>query len=61
MRAEVVKLDLKKLINLPTGFNNLEAKVDDLDVDKLKPFPGDLKKSSDEVSKEVVKTRNSTN
>ena len=37
------------------GLNNLKTKVDNLDVDKLKTVPGDLKKLSDIVSKGVVK------
>ena len=35
--------------------NNLKTKVDDLNVDKLKTVPVDLKKLSDIVSKEVLK------
>ena len=35
--------------------NNLKAKVDDLDVGKLKSVPVDLKILSDVVVKEVVK------
>ena len=35
--------------------NNLKAKADDLDVDKLKTAPVNLKKLNDEVSKEFVK------
>ena len=35
--------------------NNLKTKVDDLDIDKLKTIPVDLKKVSDVVSKEVGK------
>ena len=37
--------------------NNLKTKVDDLDVDKLKTVPINLKKLSDVVKKEVVKNR----
>ena len=37
------------------GLNNLKTKVDNLDVDKLKTVPEDLKKLSDIVSKGVVK------
>ena len=38
----------------------LKTKVDDLDVGKLKPVPVDLKKLSDVVDNEVIKTQNST-
>ena len=55
MKAKVDKLDIKKLVNVPTGRNNLQTKVDNLDVDKLKTASIDLKKLSDVVSKEVVK------
>ena len=44
MEAEVDKLDINKLINVPTGLNNLKTKVDDLDVGILKTVPVDLKK-----------------
>ena len=49
------KLDINKLVNVVTGFNNLKIEVDDLDVDKLKTVPVDLKELRDVVSKEVVK------
>ena len=44
------------MINIPTGLNNLKAKVDDLDVGKLKTVPADLKKLSDVAANEVVKS-----
>ena len=59
MKAKIDTLDIKKLVNVSNGLNNLKRKVDDLDVDKLKTVPVDLKKSSDAVSKEVKK-QNST-
>ena len=31
LKAEVDKLDINKLVNVPTTLNNLKAKVDDLD------------------------------
>ena len=43
------------MVNVLNDLNNLEAKADDLDVDKLKTAPVNLKKLNDEVSKEVVK------
>ena len=49
------KLDIYKLVNAAIGLNNLKAKVDVLDIDKLKTVPVDLKKLSVVVSKEVVK------
>ena len=55
LKAEVDKLDINKLVNVPTNFNNLKTKVDDLDVGKLKTAPVDLKKLSDIVDNEVVK------
>ena len=55
LKAEVDKLDINKLVNVPTSLNNLKTKVDDLDVGKLKTVPIDLKKLSDVVANEVVK------
>ena len=55
------KLDINKLTNVPTSLNNLKTKVNDLDVGNLKTVLVDLEKSNDEVDKEVLKTRNSTN
>ena len=39
---------------MPTSLNSLKAKVDDLDVSKLKNVPVDLKKLSDVVDNKVV-------
>ena len=61
MKPEVDKLDINKLTNVPTSLNNLKTKVNDLDVGNLKTVLVDLEKSNDEVDKEVLKTRNSTN
>ena len=47
---EVEKLDMNKLVNVPTGLNTLKAKVDDLNVGKLETVPIDLKKLSDVVN-----------
>ena len=55
MKAEVDKLDINKLVNVPTSLNNLKTKVDDLDVGKLKTVPVTLKKLSDLVDNEVIK------
>ena len=42
-KDEVEKIDINELVNVLTSFNNLKAKVDDLDVGKLKTVPVDLK------------------
>ena len=55
MKAEVDKLDINKLTNVPTSLNNLKTKVDDVDVGKLNTIPEDLKIFSDVVDNEVVK------
>ena len=54
-KGEVDKQDINKLTNVPTEFDNLEAKVNDLDIFKLKTVPVHLKKLSDVLDKEVVK------
>ena len=54
LKVEVDKLDIDKLVNVPTSLNNLKTKVDDLDVDKLKTVSIDLKKLNDIVANEVV-------
>ena len=51
MKAEVDKLGINKLPNVPSGLNNLKTKVDDLDVDKLKTAPADLQKVIDVIDK----------
>ena len=55
MKVEFDKLDINKLLNVPTGLNILKTKVDDSEFDKSKTVPVDLKKLSDAVSKEVLK------
>ena len=55
MNAEVDKLDINKLTNVPTSLKNLKTIVDDLDVGKLKTVPVDLKKLIDVVDNEVLK------
>ena len=59
LKAEIDKLDINKLVNVPTSRNNLKTKVDNLDVSKLKTVPVDVKDLSDVVSKEVVKNAKS--
>ena len=51
-KAEVGKLDIYKLFNVPTRLNNLKTKQYDLDVGKSKTVPVDLKKLSDVVANE---------
>ena len=58
MKAETDKLDMSKLVNVPTSLNNWKTKVDDSDVGKLKTFPVDLKRLSDAVDNEGVKNWN---
>ena len=60
LKAEVEKLEINKLVNVPTSLNHLKTKVDDLDVDKLKTIYADLKKINDEADNEVAKNQNST-
>ena len=47
LKAEVVKLDINKLVNFPSVLNSLQTEVDDSDVDNLKTVSIDLKKLSD--------------
>ena len=54
-KGVVGKLDIDKLVIVLFGLDNLKIEVEDLDVDKLKTFPVDLKELGDVVSKEVVK------
>ena len=54
MKAEVEKLNINKLVKVPTSLNNVKTKVDDLDVGKLKTVPVDLKKLSDAVDNSLV-------
>ena len=39
MKAEIDKLDINRLVNVPSNLNNLKIKVVDLEVDKLKIVP----------------------
>ena len=60
LKAEVDTLNINKLVNVSTSLNDLKTKVHDLEVSKLKTVPADLKKLSDVIDNEVVKTQNST-
>ena len=42
------------MVNVPTILNNVKAKVDDLDVRRLKTVPVEFKKLNDILDKEVV-------
>ena len=55
MKAEVGKLDIYKLVNVPPSLNHLKTTVDNLDVGKLKTVHVDLKKLRDVVDNEVIK------
>ena len=45
------------MVNILNDLNNLKTKADDLEVDKSKTVPVDLKKLNDIVSKEIVKNK----
>ena len=55
LKVEVDKLGINTWVNVATGLYNLKTKVDDLDVDKLKTAPENMKQLSD------AKTQISTN
>ena len=42
--AKVDSIEINKLVNVSTGLKNLKTKLEDLDADKLKTVPVDLKK-----------------
>ena len=54
-KGEAGKLDINKVVNVPTRLNNLKTKGDDLDVGKLKTVPVDMKKLNHVVDDEIVK------
>ena len=56
LKPKADELDNYKLTNFPTSLNNLETDVDDLDVGRLKTVPVGLKKLSDVVENEIVKS-----
>ena len=47
LKAEVDKLYINKLLDVPTSWTNLKTKVDDVDVVELKTVPVHLKNVSD--------------
>ena len=60
LKEEFDKLDINKLVNVPTSLDSLKTKVADLDVCKLKTVPVDLKKLSDVVDNKLLKTQDLT-
>ena len=54
LKVDTDKLDINEFVNVSTCLSTLKAKVDDLNVDKLKIVIMDLKKLSDVTSKEIV-------
>ena len=54
LNAEVDKLDINKLVDVPTNLKNLKAKVDNIDICKLKTVSVDVKRLSDVVDNEVL-------
>ena len=55
IKNEVDKLNIIKLVNVPTCVNNLKTKVDDLDVGELKTVPIDFKKLSGKKVAKITK------
>ena len=55
LKTEVTKLNINKLVHVPTSLNNLKTKANDLDVGKLKTILVDLKKLSDVLDNELAK------
>ena len=54
LKAEADKLDINKLVNVPTILNNLKTKVDDLGVVKLKTVLVGLKRLRDVVIMTII-------
>ena len=55
MKTEVAKLNINKLVHVPTSLNNLKTKANGLDFGKLKTILVDLKKLSDVLDNELAK------
>ena len=55
LKPDIEKLDIDKLEKVPSGSNNFNSKVHELDVNKLVLVLVDLSKLSDEVKGDVVK------
>ena len=58
LKAEVNKLVIGKLLNVPSGLNSLKKKGDDLNAEKLKNVHVGLTKLSVVVDKVVAKRQN---
>ena len=57
LKARIDKLDISKLVNVPSSLNNSKTKVDDLNVGKLKTVSVNLKKLSDVADNKVAKNK----
>ena len=55
LKAEVDKVDVDKLKNVPTNLSNLKSKVDKLDIDELVTVSVDLSKLSNIVKMMLLK------
>ena len=55
LKDEINKLDINKLVNVPTTLINFKTNTEDIDIGKLKNVPVDLKKINDVVDNEAVK------
>ena len=55
LKAEVDKLEVNKIKNVPTNLSNLKIEVDKLDLGKLQTPPVDLSKLRNAVKNDVVK------
>ena len=54
LKTEVDKLNINKLVNVPTSLNNLKTKVEELDIGKLRKCSHRLKKISDATDNEFA-------
>ena len=55
LKAEIDKLGVDKLKNIPTNLSNSKSKVDKLDIDKLVPILVDLSYINNVAKNDVVK------
>ena len=58
LKAEVDKLDIDKLKNVPINLSNLKSKADKLDIVKLETTPIDLSELSNVVKMRLLKRLN---
>ena len=54
LKAEVGKIDMNKVVNVPTNLNSLTTKVDDLDLGKWKTVRIDFEKLGDVLDNQDV-------